>query len=218
MSQHGFARNSHFDILEKSQEKILYRLTYSEETLKVYPYKFELIVQYNLKGNTLEVIYKVKNIDNSEIYFSLGAHPGFNCPLNFEDYYLELDVKETAYTSLVNKDNLQIKHSKLILDNSSILPISRELFKDGALIFSNLKSHKISIKNNKNSKYVSLEFNKFPFFGIWTKDNAPFLCLEPWFGHTDYEDFNGDFREKDGVLMLIKGEEFSCEYYISIYQ
>lgn len=83
MGQHGFARNSSFLILEETKERVSYRLTFSEETMKVYPYKFQLIVQYELKSNTVRVSYNVKNIDNSEIYFSIGAHPGFSCPFEF---------------------------------------------------------------------------------------------------------------------------------------
>lgn len=138
-------------------------------------------------------------------------------PLNFEDYYLELEVKETAYASRINKDDLQIRNKELLLDNSDIIPLSREMFKDGVYIFDNLKSQKISLKNHKSLNYITLEFKGFPYLGVWTKTGAaPFLCLEPWFGHADYEDFTGDFREKEGIIKLLKGEEFNCNYSISI--
>ncbi|WP_242851368.1 hypothetical protein [Clostridium sp. DMHC 10] len=81
LSQHGFARDMNFEVMEGTSDKAVFKLTYNEETLSKYPYKFELIVKYELKENEIEASYKVKNVDSQEIYFSIGAHPGFNCPV-----------------------------------------------------------------------------------------------------------------------------------------
>ena len=79
MSQHGFARDMEFEEISKTQNKHEYLLKYNEETLKKYPYKFELKVTYEIIENALNVTYQVKNIDNTTIYFGLGGHLAFNC-------------------------------------------------------------------------------------------------------------------------------------------
>lgn len=226
MTQHGFARDKKFDIVDKSDEKVIFRLSWSEETLKMYPFKFELYLQYELKDNKLEITYKVRNVDNKKIYFSIGAHPGFNCPIicnnnelttNFEDYYLEFDECESASISMVNGDGLLKIQKELLLNNSNKINLSHELFIRDALIFSDLKSKKVSLKNKKNTKEMTFNFEGFPYLGIWSlPKGAPFVCIEPWFGHADFEDFKGDFKDKDGILSLEALGEFLCNYSISI--
>lgn len=225
LGQHGFARDFEFDVIERSKDKVLFRLSWSEDTLKLYPYKFELYVQYKLSGNNLEVSYIVRNVDSKDIHFSIGAHPGFNCPLEgnglepscFEDYYFEFENKETADILCLNNSGLFERTTQPYMKDSNRINFSNTLFKNDALVFEGLKSKKISLKNTKNSKSITLGFTGFPYLGLWSKPTgAPFVCIEPWFGHADFEDFDGDFRDKEGVLRLGKGEEFSCKYTITI--
>ena len=84
-------------------------------------------------------------------------------------------------------------------------------------IYHNLKSDKIAIKSKSNDKALTVDFNGFPYMGIWApKDGAPFVCIEPWFGHADYEDFKGEFSQKEGIISLVAGEEFSCTYKVTV--
>jgi galactose mutarotase-like enzyme len=227
LGQHGFARDFDFRTVEKNNEKALFRLCWSGETLKLYPYKFELDVEYSLRDSTLEVTYTVKNTDSRDIYFSIGAHPGFNCPFinaetgavppGFEDYYLEFEKKETADTAKINSSGLIKSETEPFLDNTDRIPLSHSLFSEDALVLGNLKSRKVSLKNTKNDMGISFDFTGFPYLGIWSKpEGAPFVCIEPWFGHADYEDFDGDFSEKEGVIRLGTGQDFSCKFSIAV--
>lgn len=226
LNQHGFARDMDFQVIEKDFNKSIFKASWNDETIQKYPYKFELEVHYYLEGNNIKIMYKVRNKDDKEIYFSIGAHPGFNCPLigdnqsqnlKFEDYYFEFENRETVERIPINEEGLLKNGSTPFLYDSNIIRLSRELFKRDALIFKDLNSKKISLKNIKNSKVVSVSFDGFPYLGLWSKyKEAPFVCIEPWYGHADFEDFEGDFREKDGVIKLPQGEEFSCSYNITI--
>ncbi|MBD7911172.1 aldose 1-epimerase family protein [Clostridium cibarium] len=224
LGQHGFARDYEFDLLENKDNTIVYRLVSSEESLKKYPYKFQLDIEYKLYKNMLKVTYKVKNIDNEKIYFTIGAHPGFNCPLikgeDFEDYYLEFNKNENARRELLDKESLLFTgESELVLDNTNILKLSKNLFIQDALIFENLNSNEVTLKSARNGKSISVNFEGFPYLGIWSKPNeAPLICIEPWVGHADPVDFNGDYREKPGVISLDVGKEFTCDYCIFINQ
>ncbi|SFA81589.1 aldose 1-epimerase family protein [Clostridium frigidicarnis] len=221
MPQHGFGRRSDFSLIEHRDSFISFNLKYNEDTLKVYPYKSSLTLSYELVENTIKVSYNVENLDNKDIYFSIGAHPAFNVPLfeteSLEDYYIELESKETAPIFPVTKDGFISKDTKSFFNNNNLIPLTSKLFINDALIFNNLNSNEMAIKNTKNSRSIKLNFNGFPWFGIWSKpNNAPFVCLEPWFGHADFDDFNGDFSEKDGLIKLNVGEKFNTSYTITV--
>ncbi|MCT4584546.1 MAG: aldose 1-epimerase family protein [Peptostreptococcaceae bacterium] len=222
LNQHGFARDSEFEILKNEDDILIYRLKYNEESLKKYPYKFELLIEYKLIDNKLQIKYKVNNLDDKKIYFSIGAHPGFNCPLlegeKFEDYYLEFDKKENLKRKMVdNKLGLYTGEYKEFMEDEKIINLNRELFIDDAIVFKDFDSNKIALKNNKNQKIISMNFEDFKYLGIWTKtDDAPFICIEPWYGCADQVDFAGEFKDKEGIIMLDKKEVFECKYDIII--
>ena len=118
---------------------------------------------------------------------------------------------------LIRIEGLIKRRTEPYLENASIMKLSKELFADDAIVFGNLKSNTVALKNTKNSDTVTVDFTGFPYIGLWSKpDGAPFVCIEPWFGHADYEDFDSDFREKEGVIKLPGKEEFCCKYSISI--
>jgi len=220
MRQHGFARNMLFDLVKATRTRALFSLTSNAQTLEIYPFAFELQVGYTLKNRTLTITYKVINRDNKDIYFSIGGHPGFNCPLysgeKRSDYALVFDKKET--------NSIHLKPGKLrsgemmpFLDQENTIPISDELFSGGALLFSGLQSKKISLKN-QNKTILTLKFKGFPQLGLWsapTKD-APFVCIEPWFGLTDPEYTNQQIETKEGIVKLPPGKLFSCQYSIRL--
>ena len=169
----------------------------------------------------VETSYEVINKDNKDIYFSIGGHPAYMCPINqgesFEDYYFEFDKVEKSSKILLNSNGLFTKNKELFMEDSKELPLSIEIFKDDAIVFNDLKSNKISLKSRKSDKSVTMDFSGFPYLGLWTKPTgAPFVCIEPWFGHADYEDFNGDFKDKEGINKLAVGKSFKAAYLVTV--
>lgn len=221
LPQHGLARVSKFNLLEKTKDTISFELKSSIETLKVYPYEFSLIIKYILKDNTVTTEYIVKNITNKTMYFSIGAHPAFMCPFSKEeslnDYYFEFNEKENAFIMPLNKDGYVKRTTKAFLNNENKINLSKELFKDDALIFNSLKSDKITLKSDKNNKALEFSFKDFPYLALWSKSTgAPFVCIEPWFGHADFEDFSDEFSKKEGILSLEPEKIFNCSYSVTI--
>jgi galactose mutarotase-like enzyme len=220
LSQHGFARDMVFEVTEKSGNTITYTLNSTGETLKKYPFSFSLDVTYELEGNSITVIYDVQNTNDEKMLFSIGAHPAFNVPFTanetFEDYYLDFDVPEIFDIYVLDKGlRKPSKHS--IADPAQTLPLTKELFRDDALIFENLSKNKITIRSKNHSKFVEVEFPDFPYSGIWTPYNeAPFLCIEPWQGIADEVGEPADLQQKKGILSLQNGEIFSCRYTITV--
>ena len=220
MTQHGFARDKEFELVKNEADFIEFRLKSDEKTLEIYPFSFELYLSYKLEKNSLIVSYKVINKSDDKMLFSIGAHPAFNWTLKEdekkEDYFLEFEnIKETKRYFL-NDKGLVYKHEDLkIIDNK--IALNEELFKNDALVFNDSNIKTLTLKNSNNEDFVKLNFEDFPYLGIWSKPSgAPFICIEPWFGVADDENSNQNFEDKKGIITLQKDEILSCFYSIEI--
>ena len=219
MTQHGFARDCEFELVKKEDDYLKFRLQSNEKSLEKYPFLFELDISYELVENKLVISYEVRNKTNGEMLFSIGAHPAFNWPLDNEeknDAYFEFNNIQNTKRYFLNDKGLVYDNADLkIIENK--IPLSEELFKDDALVFNDLSIKTISFKNMKNTKNIRLEFEKFPYLGLWSKPSgAPFLCIEPWFGVADSFDSSKNLEDKKGIITLLKDEIFSSFYSIEI--
>ena len=219
MNQHGFVRDMEFDWIGKTDNQVIFWLKDNTESQKQYPYRFELRVIYTLIENKVSVRFLVTNNDPTVMYFSIGGHPAFKCPLkegdNFTDYYLQFPQAETADRHFL-EGGLIGERRENVLNNSDKLPLNVDLFREDAVILKDLKSRSVTLKTDKHTKSVTLSYENFPYLGVWTQVNAPFVCIEPWKGLADKTTATGDIREKEGILSLEPGKKFECEYFISV--
>ncbi|GAA0182244.1 aldose 1-epimerase family protein [Clostridium sediminicola] len=216
LTRHGFARDNEFQLLEKDENTLKYIFSSNEETLQKYPFKFELYIIYKLNGEELEITYEVKNIDDKKMYFSIGAHPAFNCNISEGDKYLEFEREETLDSYIINSQNGLIeKEKKSILKDEKDILLTYDLFKQDALVFDNIKSNSLSIRDNKTGEKVKVTIEGFPFLGIWTPE-APFLCIEPWYGVSDSVDSDNKLQNKSGIQKLDVDKIFRCCYSVEI--
>ncbi len=214
LSRHGFARDMTFDVIEKSSNSVSFSLHSSDETRKVYPFDFELQVIYTLDENSLNIEYKVLNKSKSIMPFSIGAHPAFALPGNFENYSLKFSNDEPLEYYLLRNDLISNKTKKLIVINKRV-ELNYKLFENDALIFKSLESNTLTILE-KTKPIVRTTFSGFPNLGIWTKKDAPFLCIEPWYGYSDTEEKFGNLFEKEGIQILNENEVFQSKFSIEI--
>jgi len=219
--QHGFARNLPFENILLEKEQAVFQLIHNEKTLDDYPYKFSLVVKYVLEKNQLDIIYEVGNMDDQPIHFSLGAHPALNVPLKKDekrsDYSLEFEKDEKVET-LELTDGFLNGNSRDVFKGKNTIPITDNLFDKDALIFKNLESNYLTLKNIEGEKVWTFTFEDFSYLGIWSKnEESPFVCIEPWFGVADKVNADWDFRKKEGVLELGIGERFSCKHSVTIH-
>ena len=217
-TRHGFARDNNFDLIEKGENFLKFKFSSNEETLKKYPFKFDLFLTYIINGDTLEIKYEVINKNAGEMYFSLGAHPAFALKLNenikLNDYFLEFEKEETAQIyKLVNACVLNEKQD--YLKNEKIIRLNETIFDDDAIIFKNLKSNKVTIKCDKTDKKISVNYEGVPYVAFWSKHAAPFVCIEPWFGITDFESCSGKLEEKEGIVKLPENNNFTAKLLIT---
>ena len=222
LPKHGFIRhNTNLEVVEQTNKTLTFKLTYSEELLKIYPFKFEFYISYILTENTLEIKHTIKNIDTTPLYFSLGGHPAFKCPVfeneTYEDYFLEFEHSENSKTHCINMaDGLISSKTKPVFDNTNILPLKHNLFNEDALVFKDLKSRSVCLKSKLQGDILTVSYPDFPYLGIWAKPTGDYVCIEPWLGIADHENTNQNFITKEGVLKLEAGKTFVASYSVSI--
>jgi galactose mutarotase-like enzyme len=214
LSRHGFARDMEFTLIDKSENSAVFSLQSNAETLTKYPFDFELQIIYTLEEKELTIAYKVINKGNSKIPFSIGAHPAIALPEDFENYSLQFEKEEILKYNLLENDLISDK-TEILETKNNIVPLSYKLFENDALVFKTLKSNSLTIYEN-SKPYVKVNFEDFPSLGIWTKEQAPFICIEPWFGYSDTADNCGDLFKKEGILVLNANDTFNAKFSIQI--
>lgn len=212
--RHGFARISTFELVAQSDSHLVYSLKSSNEIQKVFPFEFELQIRYVLLGARLTIEYTVFNNDEVTMPFSIGGHPAFALPQHFENYSLEFNEQETLKCFKLKHD-LVSNHSFEIELLNKKLPLQYEMFQEDALIFKQLLSKEITILENHQS-LLKVAFQDFKNLGIWTKLNAPFICIEPWMGYSDTPESSGNLLEKEGIQLVEKDERYKCAFSIEI--
>lgn len=219
LGQHGFARDQEFTLAEQSDSHCTLELIASEKTKTLYPFNFCLRTTFTLSESTLKTHYTVENKDNGELYFSLGAHPAFNCPMKnnkLEDYQLTFEKTENTQTLLLDSSGLLSDEKSDFLTNENTVNLNDEIFENDALMFTDLASNALTISSKKDEVTVKVSWENFPYLGVWKPIDAPFLCIEPWLGIADFNTASGKLSEKFGIVKLDKGSNFKASYDIKI--
>ena len=217
LPSHGLGRISEFELVNKGDDSIEFTLGWTQESLKNYPWKFRLNIGYRLEKNAVKVMWKVQNEDNSPLPFSIGAHPALRCPIvggeDITDCYLEFNQAERA-TKFDTTPDTFLYDKQVPGISGKELPLTWDFFAQGTWIFDNLQSDRITIRSRKSQKSVAVEFTGFPFLALWSpeKGGAPFICIEPWYGHADMAGYTGEFAERHGTNIIKPGEEFNASY------
>lgn len=223
MTQHGFARDKEFSLVENVDNKLVMKLVSDAETKAKYPFDFELYVEYNLNKKDITKKIKVVNKDTKTMYFSLGGHPAFVCP-DLKESQAGVKIcfdklankdKEISYKLLSQNGLLEDEEYKISLDENMEFEVNKNFFDKDALIVENSQASKISL-DYKGRKYVTVEFDA-PVFGLWSaaKKDVSFICIEPWYGRTDREGFNKDLTKREWGNELAVGQEFNVSYKVS---
>ena len=211
MTQHGFARDFEFKCTECGTSEVEFLMVATQETFNLYPFCFELRVNYKIVENKLTVSYFVKNDDRQDMLFSIGAHPAFETK-NLENYEIRFEAEESEYFQLQKG---LVDWSVPFEFKKKNLEITPDLFKNDALIFKKLKSKYIDLVDKKTHEVIRMHANA-PYWGIWSKGNVPFVCIEPWYGVGDSVEHGKNFEMKEGLVVLPEGEIFGFSYTLEI--
>ncbi len=217
--QHGFAKDMEFELVQETENAKVYMTKSNEETLKMYPFEFELYVAYIINGDELTVKYKVINKDEKDMLFGIGGHPGFKIDLKQEDYYFELEKKEKKVEFMeVEGQYISNEPSRNLLRDDKIIDIEEDSFINDAIMIKKFKSKTISLKQKEdNKKILEFDMSDFPILAIWTIPKTKYICLEPWFNYADRVIETGYFKDKEGVQTLKPNQEFDCKFSVKFF-
>lgn len=225
LSRHGFARDREFQVLAQTEDAVTFQLLYDEDSLAIYPFKFDLSVHYQLQDATLTVCYEVRNLDDDTMYFSIGAHPAFKVPiqshLGFQDYQLSIDIPSEqslpiSIYPLTEAGLTKVVGMPYLKSHQQVIPLHPDLFKKDAMVFKGMKAAVISLESTMDNRKLTFVYTGFPYLGLWNAYGAPFVCIEPWAGITDSEQATGILKEKEGINALAPGGKWEASWMVGL--
>ena len=222
LANHGFARDSEFELASSDDKSAEFVLKSSADTLKLYPFDFELRIRYALSGTKLTVSYTVKNTDKKDMYFFIGGHPAFNVPMggeDFSDYFVEYEKPETIIQEFKGKITV-------IADSAAKVPLSHELFANDVFMKDAPKSSWIALVSEKSGRKIKLNYDSNGCIAVWSSyfedkavtEQAKFVCLEPWSSVPVYCDKEEDITKMSHAIKLAPEKEYVFEYSIEVGQ
>ena len=222
LPRHGFARDAVFTLIFQSERKVTFALESSEETKKVYPYDFTLSVSYVIDGNKIGVIWHVHNTDTCEIHFQIGGHPAFNVP------GMKEGENQYGRIRLDNREPMDALHSYLdgshdmdevpfVEAEDGIMEFSNNTWRNDSIKIHKCQLHRAELLGPDGKPEVTVDF-RTPVIAFWSPydKQAPFVCIEPWYGIGDPRGFNGEFKDKPLMNHLQPGASFMSKYEITI--
>lgn len=221
LPRHGFARDSEFTVISKTAEKATLALESSEQTLAVYPYQFVLSVTYVLDGPKLSVIWHVLNTDKQEIHFQIGGHPAFLVPGCEAGQPLHGRLRidgSTVLDSLLSHGDGTVELTELPLETEQgIIRFDDEFFANDSVKVHKSQTSRVELLDDENRAVVTVSY-RTPVIAFWSpyQKQAPFVCIEPWYGLGDPIGFKGEFRDKPLMNHLQAGASFMSKYDITI--
>ena len=208
-NRHGFARDYEHEVSSKGDNFIEFVFSSNEETKKIYPFDFKFYMKYILEGRKLTLEYRVENIGDNEMYFSLGAHPAFSMPVgngvDFSDYYIEFEKDEEGISKIIENALVLSRKTKKVFEGK-IFELNKNSFIDDAVILENTNSKIVYLKSKKNNRKIEFKYDGFRYMAFWNMPGAEFICFEPWNGITDFDNCSGDLKEKAGIEKIGAGE------------
>ncbi|WP_375460452.1 aldose 1-epimerase family protein [uncultured Enterovirga sp.] len=212
MPQHGFARRSLFSVVAQNRSSAHFRLTENRDTLPAYPFRFTLDLHVSLQPTSLDFRYEVTNPGDRAMPYGLGVHPAFPWPFagqGREGHRVRFEREESPAVPEIAAGGLLARHGRELPLQGRTLPLSPDLFTE-ALVFLHARSRSVSFEAPSGAA-ITLLVRDFPHFAIWTRPTAPFLSLEAWTAHADWEDAAGELRSRASMTILSPGESRSHE-------
>ena len=214
MSQHGFARDTVFELIDKKANRLIFELKSNEKTHEKYPFDFVFRVHYKLVMNGVEVVYETINLSENELYYSVGAHPGFQLTDDLNQYYLSFGKAMDLERQVLKNAHYSGEIEVLSIPEKWFL--SDELFEEDAFVVFDPTFESIELGHIKNGKLLSLHAKEMTAIGFWTRKGAPFFCIEPWWGFADLEGAMGEISQKAGIRCLDSGASECLTYSILV--
>ena len=224
MPCHGFIRKAPLSLECVNDTSICFRVEATDETKAMYPFDFVLKIWHILDGESVTTRFEIENTGNDVLPATVGGHPGFNVPLGgegaFDDYYLE-------FGKSCSPDQIEISPRGLFtgkkmaypLKDGNKLPLSHKLFEIDGIFLSRMDST-VTLKSNKTTRAVTLEYPDMPYLGVWhsAKSEAPFVCIEPWCGLPGYDGELHDINTRHDMFHILPGKTQTVQFSMTFHK
>lgn len=221
MELHGFLKDRTFVPVQQEKDRIVFRDESDAASLQQYPFEYRLDAGYSMDPRGITVTRKLTNKSGCTLWFSMGEHPAFRTPLSpdekKEDYRLVFEKDEHIHRRFL-EDGLITDRTETVFSGTRTLDITEALFLRRAIVLKGLESDWVALENTKTGKGIKVGIHGFPYLGIWSTPESPFVCIEPWHGVAGRKGGSKDIRDKEGIQGLGAGNSFEYSYTISIHQ
>ena len=212
MPKHGFLKNEEFTVKSQSDSSITLLFTDWEKNFASFPFRYEVEVTHTLTKTGVKSSHTVRNLDEDTMYFSFGAHPGINrC-----DGYLEFEKEENLEAFVFDRNAYIDDKTVPFLNNGKIFDLPKDIFAHGPFILENYKSSYVDVHTGIDDTVVRVSFPGVPFLGLWAANNAPYVCIEPWYGIDDDHHQTGNIEDKKGIIKLAGKDTFNFSIAIDV--
>ena len=221
--KHGFVRhNERLELYSKLEDRLTLRLCWSEETLAMFPYKFDFRITYRLRNEHLIVYHEVHNVGDEPMHFCLGGHPAFRVPFfagdTYADNLLRFEHPENSGSYTVTEAGTLTRDQRPVpwAEGGTVLPLTHELFDNDALVFDDLATRSIVLESRTHGPWLKVDYAGWTHLGIWAKPTGDFVCIEPWMGLSDFVDSDGHFATKPGLVELGANAVYEMSYDLKV--
>ena len=205
---HGFASKMQFSVHAVGPDFVRLRLRDDETTRALYPFGFELDVEYRLSEFALSVRGEIRNCGGDPMPYAFGLHPGLRWPFAggaAEDYSIGFDAAERPEVPVISAGGLFSAKTRSVPMQGTRLALSPHLFEREALCFLDARSQGLRF-SGPGGRSIRVQTGGFDHIVLWSRPGAPFLCVESCTGYGDPEDFDGELADKPSMILLAPGE------------
>lgn len=213
---HGFAPTAEFKMTSMDEGKMIFALTSDSQTLKHYPFEFLFEIMYEIHENTLALTYTIENLGEDIMYFGIGAHPGFNVPINtsehFEDYYLDFTEPCSPIRIGFSEDCFLNGNDKPFpLHEGQMLALSHNIFDNDAIVLKDTPKI-VMLKSKHGRRYICIHYPDMKYLGLWHAPHkaASYICIEPWSSLPSRKGIVEDLEQQKDLLSLPAGEVYKA--------
>jgi galactose mutarotase-like enzyme len=167
LKQHGFARDLPWEVLDASDKtRLTLKLQSNPATLAVYPFKFEVIFTYCLRGSSLDIHQQYTNLGTVPMPFATGLHPYF---LVSDKTQLRFEIPATEFWDHRTRSPGQFLGGF----DWSLDEIDWAFPKPSG-------STATVIDRNRPLQLTLSYDEQYSMLVFWTQQGKNFYCLEPW--------------------------------------
>ncbi|WP_102958644.1 aldose epimerase [Mangrovicella endophytica] len=214
MPLHGFARTMLFERAAVSPSAATFLLRDSEETRRSFPFAFELDVTYRIAPGALALEAAMRNRGCVPMPASLGFHPGFPWPLpggeGLPHRIRMIDAALAPVRMGVDANGLLTGAEQPSPFRCGRLQLEPQLFAERALVFPGGVGSRLVYETSDGSSFVEMIVDGFPHLAIWSRPDAPFVCIEPWLGLPAFAGDDGALEGRRSGAIIPPSDSVRC--------